>query len=200
MPTRPISPGEVKELLALLEGIDHAIVGGAAMMMEGLRPAKDVDVVMRCDDVPEASRRMEEAGARLEPVGNERMRGFLAEVPREGGIVEVELVCHVDERGEQAPWVDEALFGSGEGQLPRAWLLVTKLDSTREKDMEDAIALWKAMTMEERKSAKDITRRHMGWEAKENLEGIEMMAGLQSAAATARQWVRTSCRGMFPRG
>jgi hypothetical protein len=181
------------------------MTGGAAMMMAGMpRPTGDIDVVIRRDSIEEAAARYRDAGATLEPVADERMVGFLATVPTEAGPVEVDVTYRVDEEGQEPGWMPEAMFSAQEGQLSRPWLMATKLLATREKDLEDSIAIWDTLPDNEKQRVRELVQE-LPWDARENLETVELMARLrqeepEDAYAWARAWLKFACRkGLSPR-
>ena len=167
------------------------------MMMSGLpRETADLDVLVRYEDLEEASRRMQQAGGTLEPVGNEIMTGNLALMPAGPGEEPYEVDLLVDATN-QPEYVDEALFSADQGRLSGPWLLATKVRGTREKDIQDAVQIWNSLSPQEIQQAKQLVARYMDSEAQENLETVELFAQYSQDSAQPADFSEqfASCRG-----
>jgi hypothetical protein len=155
-PPQRLAPQEIATVVAPLNGLNYAIIGGAAMSLHGMRSSGDVDVLLPQDEIPEAVRRL---GGQATPLAT---GGYSVTV----GPYEIDLVSYPNDQGMgDAPWVEEALHGAQttpHGRLAtKPWLMAIKMHSGREKDFQDYIDIYHGMPVDQRKQTRQLINNHM---------------------------------------
>jgi hypothetical protein len=186
--TRSLSKEEIQSILAPLSGIPYKVLGGAGMLLHGMpRTTGDIDVLVNEDNLDEAVSRLTKPGSTTEPVGNENFRGVLVKIP---STIEGEPPYEVDvvSPAESDEWLGDAMYG-GQEAIRKPWLFVLKLKAGREKDMNDASALWNSMTAQEKKEARINIKKHFPF-LQDDLEAIKFNAEFTAMAS----WVSRNCK------
>lgn len=151
-----LAPQEIAQIVAPLNGLNYAIIGGAAMSLHGMRSSGDVDVLISEADMSEAVGRL---GGQATPLAT---GGYSITV----GPYEIDLVAYPNDQGPgDAPWVQELLHGAQQtpyGRVAsRPWLMAVKMHAGREKDFQDYIDIYHGMPVDQRKQTRQLINRHM---------------------------------------
>jgi hypothetical protein len=174
----PIDIESVQEVLSKLDGLAFSVIGGTAMALHGMdRSTNDLDILVAQEDLHEAASRL---GGNLSPIANEGMFGYGVKLPNG---LQVDLMTYPDEDEK----VGEMLGSTSQGRMSKPWLLISKIRSGREKDIEDASLILQSMDSRERK----MTRRILRDNFPSLMDDYEMVLMGQELAMA---WVKKNCK------
>ena len=151
----------IPQLLSPLQGLQYSINGGAALMLHNIRPTQDLDVFIHPDDIGEAVDRYRAIGAKIAQITP------VASMGRElGGFTvsynghEIDLMTSLD---QEHPWLNQSIQESHKSPygniLSPTWLLLTKMLSMRDKDVNDYQKVFTKLSPIEKKNALRLIRQ-----------------------------------------
>jgi hypothetical protein len=162
---------DVGDVLFQLEGIDYAICGGVAVSywVTGRKPTlRELDLLIREEDLEELRDRLREIGCRVGGYGGVDLTAVVVNC----GSLQVDLI--VAEKAWEQDGLDMAVRVGDVRVLRPEFLIMMKLESAREKDVEDIILLLGKVNFEKlRKMVKD----YMGIHYVEELEALKEISG-----------------------
>jgi hypothetical protein len=179
---------DVVEVLSQLEGFDYAICGGIAVAywVMGRKPTiRELDLLVYPQDIDEIGERLREIGCSVGSYG-----GI--------DIATVAVTCgglNVDLLGATEPWEEDAIVRAvraGDLKVVRPeYLVMMKLRSEREKDLEDIVLLLQKVDFEK---VRKLVKMYMGEYYLEELEQLkeisnELKVGKRFSASRMRKFL-----------
>jgi hypothetical protein len=158
---------DVVEVLSLLDDIDYAVCGGVAVAywVIGRKPTvRELDLLVYPQDIDEIGERLREIGCSVGGYGGIDIATVAVKC---GGL-------NVDLLGATEPWEEEAIeraVRAGDLKIVRPeYLIMMKLRSEREKDLEDIVLLLSKVDFEK---VRRMVRIYMGDYYVEELEQLK---------------------------
>jgi hypothetical protein len=179
---------DVVEVLSQLEDFEYAICGGVAVAywVTGRKPTvRELDLLVYPQDIDEIGERLREIGCSVGGYG-----GI--------DIATVAVKCvglNVDLLGAMEPWEEEAIeraVKAGDLKIVRPeYLVMMKLRSEREKDLEDIVLLLQKVDFEK---VRKLVKMYMGEYYLEELEQLkeisnELKVGKRFSASRMRKFL-----------
>jgi len=158
---------DVVGVLSQLEGIDYAVCGGVAVAywVMGRKPTiRELDLLIFSDDLEEVRNKLEDIGCRVGGYGGID----IATVAVECGSLKVDLL--VAEEGWEEDAIVKAVKVGGLRVVRPEYLIMMKLRSEREKDLEDIVLL---LTKVDFEKVRKLVRMYMGDYYVEELEELK---------------------------
>jgi hypothetical protein len=180
---------DVVEVLSQLEGIDYAVCGGVAVAywVTGRKPTvRELDLLVYSEDLEEAKDRLRELGCVVGGYGGID----IATVAVKCGALEVDLLVALED------WEREAIVKAvkvGDLKVVRPeYLVMMKLRSEREKDLEDIVLLMSKVNFERLRKLVDLYMGDYYVEELEQLREIsnELRLGRKFSAKRMRKFLR----------
>jgi hypothetical protein len=158
---------DVVDVLSQLEGLDYAICGGVAVAywVTGRKPTvRELDLLIREEDLEEVRDRLREIGCHVGGYGGVDM----ATVVVSCGSLKVDLI--VAEKAWEQDGLDMAVRVGDVRVLRPEFLIMMKLESAREKDVEDIVLLLDKVDFEK---LRKMVKAYMGVHYVEELEALK---------------------------
>lgn len=179
---------DVVEVLSQLEDFEYAICGGVAVAywVNGRKPTvRELDLLVYPQDIDEIGERLREIGCSVGGYGGID----IATVAVKCGGLKVDLL------GATEPWEEEAIeraVKAGDLKIVRPeYLVMMKLRSEREKDLEDIVLLLQKVDFEK---VRKLIKMYMGEYYLEELEQLkeisnELKVGKRFSASRMRKFL-----------
>jgi len=177
---------DVEDVLSQLEGLDYAICGGVAVAywVTGRKPTvRELDLLIREEDLEEARDRLREIGCRVGGYGGVD----LATVVVNCGSLKVDLI--VAEKAWEQDGLDMAVRVGDVRVLRPEFLIMMKLKSAREKDVEDIVLLLGKVDFEK---LKKMVKVYMGVHYVEELDALKEISDAMARKFSASRLKRFS--------
>jgi hypothetical protein len=158
---------DVEDVLSQLEGLDYAICGGVAVAywVTGRKPtSRELDLLIREEDLEEARDRLREIGCYVGGYGGIDLTAVVVNC----GALKVDLI--VAEKVWEQDGLDVAVSVGDVRVLRPEFLVMMKLESAREKDVEDIILLLGKVNFEK---LRKMVKSYMGVHYVEELEALK---------------------------
>ena len=182
---------DVVEVLSQLEGIDYAVCGGVAVAywVTGRKPTvRELDLLVYSEDLEEVRDRLRELGCVVGGYGGID----IATVAVKCGALKVDLLVALEEWEREA--IDRAVRVGDLRVVRPEYLVMMKLRSEREKDLEDIVLLMSKVNFERLKKLVDL---YMGDYYVEELEQLrEISNELRLGSKFSARRMRKFSRGM----
>ena len=160
---------DVIDVLSSIEGIDYAICGGAAVSywVTGRKPTlRELDLLIFPDDLEEVKNRLRRMGCSIGGYGGVD----IATVAVQCGPLKVDLLT------AEKDWEEEAILKAhkvdGFRIVRPEYLVLMKLRSGRDKDIEDIVLLLTDLTDVDHEKVKRMVRIYLGRYYEEELEQL----------------------------
>jgi hypothetical protein len=157
---------DVIDVLSSIEDIDYAICGGAAVSywVTGRKPTlRELDLLIFPDDLEEVKSRLRRMGCSIGGYGGVD----IATVAAQCGLLRVDLLT------AERDWEEEAILKAqkvdGFRIVKPEYLVLMKLRSGRDKDIEDVVLL---LTVVDHEKVKRMVRMYFGRYYEEELEQL----------------------------
>jgi hypothetical protein len=173
---------DVVGVLSQLEGIDYAVCGGVAVAywVMGRKPTiRELDLLIFSDDLEEVRNKLEDIGCRVGGYGGID----IATVAVECGSLKVDLL--VAEEGWEEDAIVKAVKVGGLRVVRPEYLIMMKLRSAREKDLEDIVLL---LTKVDFEKVRKLVRMYMGDYYVEELEELKEISKEVGKEFSARRF------------
>jgi hypothetical protein len=170
---------DVVDVLFQLEGLDYAICGGVAVAywVTGRKPTiRELDLLIREEDLEEARDRLREIGCSVGGYGGIDLTAVVVRC----GSLKVDLI--VAEKAWEQDGLDMAVRVGDIGVLRPEFLVMMKLESAREKDVEDIVLLLSKVDFEK---LKKMVKAYMGVHYVEELNALKEISDAMSQKFSA---------------
>jgi hypothetical protein len=180
---------DVVEVLSQLEGIDYAVCGGVAVAywVTGRKPTvRELDLLVYSEDLEEVKDRLRELGCVVGGYGGID----IATVAVKCGVLKVDLLVALEEWERDA--IDRAVRVGDLRVVRPEYLVMMKLRSEREKDLEDIVLLMPKVNFERLRKLVDLYMGDYYVEELEQLREIsnELRLGRKFSAKRMRKFSR----------